>query len=512
MKGLLELGARSANFCLLAGASLLVLGSQRAEWWREWRAELWQVRHEFACVGGFSWSAERAIAGFCLGAYKDALCLRRLERRTKTRSTGTRLSMQFGSAWHCLLLLALLLGASFALARILPGVSVARGRAQAVVRSGLVLIENVNNENSPHTISSYQYQAWRASRQKFFDGFAFYRIANEQVSWEAIEAGSRAGEGWGVAHASANFFSLIGLPVGLTDASSNAGGGNPVLILSEPVWRREFAANPHIAGSVVWLDHRRATIAGVAPEGAWGLPGKIDAWLLEPDGRALPAGAGYVVAHLSPLGKVRMRGSRVAIQSYAPHRSPDDLLGIAIGSKMPLPWQAFLFAAILGFLALPAITTVSLSEYSVSLNEISWPRRVCRWLFLVAKVVLLLPIVYFASLDIAYGCTGFNSLQALYAQLVITFIVCLLGMSWALNDQRQRCPVCLRRVAHPARVGQFSRTFLAWSGTELICTGGHTLLHVPSLPTSWFSTQRWMFLDPSWKFLFAGSAVGDLQR
>jgi hypothetical protein len=34
--------------------------------------------------------------------------------------------------------------------------------------------------------------------------------------------------------------------------------------------------------------------------------------------------------------------------------------------------------------------------------------------------------------------------------------------------------------------------------------GGHTLLHVPSLPTSWFGIQRWMFLDPSWKFLFAG--------
>jgi hypothetical protein len=34
--------------------------------------------------------------------------------------------------------------------------------------------------------------------------------------------------------------------------------------------------------------------------------------------------------------------------------------------------------------------------------------------------------------------------------------------------------------------------------------GGHTLLHVPSLPTSWFSSQQWMFLDQSWEFLFAG--------
>jgi len=91
----------------------------------------------------------------------------------------------------------------------------------------------------------------------------------------------------------------------------------------------------------------------------------------------------------------------------------------------------------------------------------------------------------------------------MYLQLVISMFGCLFGMCWVLSDQRRRCPVCLERVAHPARVGQFSRTFLAWSGTELMCTGGHTLLHVPALPTSWFSSQRWMFLDPSWKFLFA---------
>ncbi len=52
-----------------------------------------------------------------------------------------------------------------------------------------------------------------------------------------------------------------------------------------------------------------------------------------------------------------------------------------------------------------------------------------------------------------------------------------------------------------------SRTFLAWNGTELICVGGHGLLHVPEMPTSWFSTQRWLYLDPSWEVLFAESAI-----
>jgi hypothetical protein len=84
----------------------------------------------------------------------------------------------------------------------------------------------------------------------------------------------------------------------------------------------------------------------------------------------------------------------------------------------------------------------------------------------------------------------------------------LFGLRWILLDQRNRCPVCLRRVTHPARVGLTGRTFLAWNGTELICTGGHTLLHVPAMPTSWFSTQRWLYLDSSWKSLFVVSSSG----
>src|SRR2546429_7716730 len=48
------------------------------------------------------------------------------------------------------------------------------------------------------------------------------------------------------------------------------------------------------------------------------------------------------------------------------------------------------------------------------------------------------------------------------------FALCILGLSWAFRDQQRRCPVCLRRMAHPVEVGQPMRTFLAWNGTELI--------------------------------------------
>jgi hypothetical protein len=129
--------------------------------------------------------------------------------------------------------------------------------------------------------------------------------------------------------------------------------------------------------------------------------------------------------------------------------------------------------------------------------------RIRRWLFLASKLALILPIVYFASLDLAHASTYTNPITAQYIQIVSSFCICLFALRWSLRDQRERCPVCLGKLTHPARVGQFSRNFLAWNGTELICIGGHGLLHVPDIETSWFSTQRWLYLDPSWEVLFS---------
>jgi len=501
MKSPLETAACAVNVGILRAASLFVPAGQRMEWRSEWRGELWQARSQTS--SRFSWAQECEIAGFCLGAFSDAFCLRRIDRHvsavqaSQSRSLPLR-AFSVESAWQCLLFMVALAGASYGLARILPGVRAERSLPEVPVRSGLVLIENANNEDSPPTISSGQFEAWKERKQEFFDGFAFYRVTRERVNVGPVS------QGWGVASASSNFFAMMGLPVRFrqTDASTDA--DLPRVVLSEDVWKREFGADPHVAGSVVRVGLRRATIAGVAPVSPWQLPGKVDAWLIEPDSREAEKGSGYVVAHLTPSGKSKMDAERIRITSYSPHRSPDDLLGIKINSATRGPWDAFLFAVLLAFLALPAITSISFGEESVSLHEVSWARRFFRAAFLVAKIALLLPLLHFASLDISYGFFPFNVNEALYIQLVVTFFGCLFGMSWVLNDQRRRCPVCLRRVAHPARVGQLSRTFLAWNGTEMMCMGGHTLLHVPSLPTSWFGSQRWMFLDPSWKFLFAG--------
>ena len=83
-----------------------------------------------------------------------------------------------------------------------------------------MLIKSVNNEDSLPTISSGQYRAWKNRKQEFFDGLAFYRITKEDVSWQQLDS-SRDRAGWGVARASSNFFTLLGLPVQFKDSAAS---------------------------------------------------------------------------------------------------------------------------------------------------------------------------------------------------------------------------------------------------------------------------------------------------
>jgi hypothetical protein len=496
-----EPAQRLVYFGLLRCASLLVPRGERAEWSREWRGELFHVRQACAPTGCSGWRGEGEVTQFCLGAFQDALCLRRAGREPRQRFAAME-----GMARRCILILVAILAASDAIALLLPGVRAELTLWPRKVNPNLVLIQSEgSNFDSLPSIYPAQFRSWKARKQRYFDGFAFYQVTQESVGQELAPEDARGKATWGVARASSNLFTLLGLSVRFAESGGSAEKDLPEVILGEAVWKRQFGADPRVAGVVMRLGTQMVRVAGVAPDGSLGLPGRVDAWLLEPETAMGAAGAGYVVAHLTAMGTAEMWAPCVHITANGPNADEDDLLGVSLEEWKPEPGTLYGFALFLALLALPAITSVSLGEASVNPQKTSWGRRLYRWSFLSAKIALLLPIIYFVSLDLAYGFTTFGRERAIYIQLISTFLMCLFGLRWVLKDQRQRCPVCMRRVAHPAHVGQASRPFLDWNGTEMMCMGGHTLLHVPSLPTSWFSTQRWLYLDTSWGFLFAGS-------
>jgi hypothetical protein len=301
---------------------------------------------------------------------------------------------------------------------------------------------------------------------------------------------------------------LLGLPLRFAEPDGLADDSTPKVILSEAMWTKEFGRDPHVTGTMLRVGTRLARIAGVAPNGLWKLPGKVDAWLLEPDPAIVSGGAGYVVAHLTEAGEAEMWTQCVHITAYGPDDSEDDLLGDSIEDYRPGPWVYLSVRP-------PACHARTACDHLRLAGRIE--RQPTKNL-VVAKTESLELLVRQGRDPAAHRLFRFPRyglrvhhvvLQRIdYIQLVSTFGMCLFGLRWVLQDQRQRCPVCLRLVEHPAQVGQASRTFLAWNGTELMCMDGHTLLHVPGMPTSWFGAQRWLYLDTSWDFLFAGPGVG----
>jgi hypothetical protein len=482
------------HLALLRSASLLVPAPQRAEWLQEWSNELWHVRRACLPIGAFSWQAQGELTAFCFGSFPDAACLRRHSWQRKSHSAAIH-----GSAWQCVLSLSVALVLCAIVSELLPGVRSEQLATRARLNPGVVLIGPSPVGATTATVSVERYRDWKAHGQPFFLGMAFYHPERE-----ALELPGMPRAHWTVAHASADLFGMMGAPILDTDAAALPDPHLPQAILSQSAWRAWFHSDPEIVGAVIPVGHHKVQIAGVISPGTWRAPANPDLWVLESDTTLASAGrAGYIIARLTSASMAEMYNRSISITTF----SPDGRELILRGEDMEAPASGslpiFAFALFLAILALPAVTSVSSSESQFATHRPSLRSRVNRWTLLASKLTLIAGIAYFAALDIAYALFADFSPSAEFLQFAATFCICLFGLRWALVDQSHRCPVCLRHVTHPAQVGIASWNFLGWNGTEMICMGGHALLHVPSLPTSWFSGQRGMYLDTSWDFLFA---------
>jgi hypothetical protein len=495
MRSLLENLSLNAQSVLLGGAALIVTRERRNDWRKEWRGELWQVRRETDRAAESLLRVETKRLRFCLGAFADAWCLR-------GRFT-IRPGLVHRPALDCILWLASALCVCAVVARSLPGVRAEQDAMRYRVRPGVVLILDAQSSDIPiAAVSPEEFRDWQATRQRFFDAIAYYRSAQEPVDVDGVSTVSMQ-----VARVSANYFAVLGEPLLLQVAQATEPQSTPGAVLSYGLWVREFHENPAVIGRVLQIGGETLRIAGVAPSSSLPLPGNPAIWVIGSVGDQERAGhiTGFVVAHLSKRGQAAFvaHGDDIPIAVAGEDPAEASLVGVALWDERKGPGALAGFALFLAFLALPAVVSVSLGESNFSAYRPSLKRQCIRWLFLAAKTGLVIAISFFASMALAYGFTNAYSPTAELAQFATGFVFSLTGLRWALFDQRHRCPVCLRHVTNPTRVGLASHTFLGWNGTEMFCAGGHTLLHVPALPTSWFQAPRWVYLDPSWGFLFS---------
>ncbi|HTU49075.1 MAG TPA: hypothetical protein VMF56_00690 [Acidobacteriaceae bacterium] len=492
--------SRRVPLAILHSAAWFVPVVQRMEWLAEWKAELWHIcdnceRKEQDQPGDM-----QQATMFCLGAFKDAFWLR-WESPTSTFSE----IFELRSPWRCIALLAGLAIIAGALAIYLPGVRKVILPSPYSNPQNLVLISPSGHISDPFpAIPLASFQSWKNNTHDLFNGMAFYRPTTAR-----IVVGGHPGPEISVALASDNLFRVLGIPADFSIPKRQVNAER--LVLSHSAWKKYFHDDPNITGKIVQIAGQKALVVGVIADDLWRLPGRIDACLLE-DAHAMaalpPDSDGYVVADVKASDFPPPTNGQWQMSVPDPDIGSGNYDCVSLTERSKQPMFCFLFALALACLTLPATTSLPLGEYSENYTHTHEGNETRRWIFLAAKLALILVIVGLASLDLAHFSASINSLIAEYIQLGSSLCGFLFAFRWALHDQRRRCPKCLRLLTHPAYVGQSSRNFLGWNGTELICVGGHGLLHIPDMPTSWFSTQRWLYLDASWSSLFSDAYVG----
>lgn len=485
------------RLCLAAihCASWMIPAEDRYEWLREWASELCHIG---SMLRDAPLQTQWQMAAFARGAFPDAFWL-----AIHAWRTGKEKQLAFHSPAQCLIVLFLAGVITTTLAFFLPGThnAVLHPSPYQDARSLVLISHDGYSQSVAPSVRYDEFRNWTLHARHLYSELAFYRVVQRHVR---IAHGVTAQ--LSVARATGNLFYVLRLRSAVS-VNDSAPKGVPRLLLSDAVWRTYFHADPHITGRVLFVSGEKIIVAGVVSLNAWQLPGGADAWLMETDERmnTLPdQTTGYVVARMKATSL--RNGSKERWHMLVPNGDGgyDGFECISVAKRLREPLYLCAFAWMLALLALPATTPLPLGEYPSHPRQQSWSVRVRRWVFLFAKLLLLLPILCFGPLDLASAIST-HAATATSIQLFVTFAATLFALRWTLRDQRRRCPVCLQLLRNPVRVGQPSRNFLAWNGTELICVGGHGFLHVPEIATSWFGAQRWLDLDPSWRTLFRPS-------
>jgi hypothetical protein len=464
---------RSLHTAVIRSAALLVPAQERREWLDEWTSELWYVRQR----------GDPEATRFCMGAFQDAFWLRR-------NNPEVWRPLRFESPAWCVLFLAGLAAVSVFFALRLPGPrDVLLPSPYPHARNLTMIAADGRFASQVPTVPFADYQSLANRAQHLFTSIAFYQPVRARLRIEERETGELS-----VALASGNLFELLDLPF------SGLGAGEPaaMLVLSDATWRQSFHGDPDVVGRVVEVGERKAVVGGVIQAASWRLPGEVDAWLLENPKRfaELPRAKGFVLAHLGTSSRERHLHWQMSL--------PNEQGGYDRFECASVDRRQNLFAHLLmlftALLILLVTTSLTLGEYPANRHSPPLRTRLRRWVFLAVKVALLIVIVFCGVLDLASLTWTPIQPHGLLVGYVLVF-------RWALKDQRERCPVCLRLLTNPTPIGWSSQTFLEWYGTELMCVRGHGLLHVTEIPSSSYGAQRWLYLDRSWGSLFSTPCV-----
>ncbi len=477
---------------MLELASRLVPRDRREDWKREWQAEIWH-RWQFLWHSG-CWSTREGLLLLrrCAGAFPDALW-----HLAGQDEVQTRFREWVRSPWTCLgsfaaglALLAIITGG-------LPAAREAFHIGTGSASSRLVFIwfhpsAGAGDEGLPPDVVP----AW-AVRSRLLENVAPFVIGHRVVT----AANGRAMQPL-VVKTKDSLFDVLRVQPSLGRFSRNSG-----VVLTNSLWKSLFRRDPNVIGKKVRIGREWQQVIAVLPADFVFLSRQPAAYLIE---SVLPDAQLMVVGRIRPgvsekqLDKELTRIAETACYYF--FRS--ELRYSFLNQAAWIPLKIFVLAALASALLVLAASRVSLRRLHAALTAHDRKSLARRTSFFSAKLGLAFLLVLLSALEwsrsqsaILYGSRD----PAAGPFLLWLYILGTMGvLFWAVADQRARCRVCLRLLCFPVRVGCPGCLLLNWSGTELLCSEGHGMLHVPHLAPSWDEeSEHWISLDESWKDLFA---------
>lgn len=283
----------------VAAVSWIVPGDLRADWLREWLAEI----DVMAAADPRRRHSPWTLGGRCLGAFVHALWLRR--ERWRIEMWTYDLGIAARSLWRqpaflaiAALTLAVGIGANAAVFSAVYAVLLRPLPFPEADR--LVAVDTVEARGPGNDSSPSDFVDWHDAASTFA-GLSAYTAQSFAV------AGDRPAEQAPGAFVSGDFFAVLGVPAAFGRAltvEDAQPGAPPVVVIGHQLWQRRFAGARDVVGRIETVDGTPRHIVGVMPPGVT-FPLDAEVWLpltFSPEELRTQRGAMYltVIGRLAP--------------------------------------------------------------------------------------------------------------------------------------------------------------------------------------------------------------------
>ena len=476
---------------MIAAASLLVPGRHRAEWRREWNAEMWHAWHLLIERGESSGVAWRQLRRWSAGAFRDAAWYRM--QGIDQEGLARRWAAFSRTPAFCLSVIALLLTVitlASGFLRVTRSVLEPLpwpddGRIATIMEGGASL--------SMQSGTPIRWTRLWQNKSHMIQGSATY-------TWSTAVVGAKRALD---AQVGPRFFAVLGVEPGAGRLDVRCAA---CAVLSFDSAVANYGAPASAIGRRVMINDRPFVISGVLPKGFWFLSHRIAAWTAADESD--PFRKTGLMVRMAP--------------DVTPQLVSHELLSI-VRRRDPVIWDCVITVSPVGQrvrsalgsfalgLLLAAVIVLAGVRLRVPLFHRDRQSTGCRLgLFFVAKTAMMLLAVLLAGLEFTHAASitmlGGTDLATEPISTWLFLVGSMGALTWSIHDQRRRCRVCVRRLGLCAHVGCPGCLLLNWAGTEMVCIEGHGMLHVPEMISSWNEPERWTVLDESWQELFAPPA------